>query len=297
MKHYLKLYRVIKNVIKIWSIKIKAHKEHFIHDEEMLSSINRNPRLIISITSYGKRVYRSLPYTLYSLTYQTLKPDMIVVWLDENKWNDMKLNKTLHRFKEKGVLFKYCEDIRSYTKLIPALLEYPNDVIITLDDDIFYQKRKIEQLYNSYVNNPQGVHYMEASKITLNAKNEIAPSIEWQYISKVNSCSIPVPLGVYGVLYAPGALNNEVFKKDIFLSLALTTDDLWFFLMGIMNNNFYFYVGPDEAPDLYIDKIYQYFHSNSALFKKNCLNNANDICFNKLIDFYSCRQRIIQKLK
>lgn len=40
MKHYLKLYRVIKNVIKIWSIKIKAHKEHFIHDEEMLSSIN-----------------------------------------------------------------------------------------------------------------------------------------------------------------------------------------------------------------------------------------------------------------
>ena len=43
----------------------------------------RNPRLIVSMTSYPERMH-DMHFALYSLLKQTLKPDEIVLWLAEN---------------------------------------------------------------------------------------------------------------------------------------------------------------------------------------------------------------------
>ena len=42
------------------------------------------------------------------------------------------------------------EDIRSYKKLIPALKNFPTDVIITADDDVIYPEDWAERLLKSY---------------------------------------------------------------------------------------------------------------------------------------------------
>ncbi len=51
------------------------------------SKLNDND-IIISLTSYGKRVEDTLPYTLYSLLIQTVMPKKIAVFLDNDNWND-----------------------------------------------------------------------------------------------------------------------------------------------------------------------------------------------------------------
>lgn len=47
---------------------------------------------------------------------------------------------------------EWCKkDIRSYTKLIPSLEKFPNDVIAVCDDDVFYLKDWLKNLYNAYL--------------------------------------------------------------------------------------------------------------------------------------------------
>ncbi len=45
---------------------------------------------------------------------------------------------------------KYYKNIRSYKKLIPSLIYYPDDIIITCDDDIFYRSNMVSDLINAY---------------------------------------------------------------------------------------------------------------------------------------------------
>ena len=101
--------------------------------------VNKSPReekVIISLTSYGRRVRKTLPLTITSLLKQTYKPDMVLLWLDYS-WQNKDLPSRLKKLIDYGLTIKYCEDIKSYKKLIPTLLEYPNEVIITTDDDVF----------------------------------------------------------------------------------------------------------------------------------------------------------------
>ena len=51
------------------------------------------------MTSYGRRVAAVLPYTIISLLRQTYKPDRIVLWLDDEHWNDNNLPALLKRLK------------------------------------------------------------------------------------------------------------------------------------------------------------------------------------------------------
>ncbi len=49
----------------------------------------------------------------------------------------------------KGLTIDWCEDIKSYKKLIPTLKKYPDAIIVTADDDLIYDNKWLEQLYNA----------------------------------------------------------------------------------------------------------------------------------------------------
>lgn len=71
------------------------------------------------------------------------------------------------------------EDIKSYKKLIPALIEYPDDIIVTADDDIYYEKNWLESLYHEYLkSNRETVIATRCHKIRIN-DNEILPYKAW----------------------------------------------------------------------------------------------------------------------
>ena len=78
------------------------------------------PEIIISLTTYSLRIH-NVYIALESLLNQTIKPNRIILWLAEEEFNEANLPISVLRLKERGVEIRFCEDYKSYKKLIPTL--------------------------------------------------------------------------------------------------------------------------------------------------------------------------------
>lgn len=261
--------------------------------ECMLDANNDISDIIVSLTSYGKRVCDTLPCTLYSLLQQTVKPNRIVVWLDDVNWNKSNLPEPLYKLQIAGVEFMFCEDIRSYKKLIPTLRLYPNNVIITVDDDLYYNRHLIEWLLASYTHSNKRVIFgTNATRVT-SSDGHYLPYSQWE--SNRSGSSELCLIGCGGILYPPSVFDEEILKKELFMSLAPTADDLWFWAMekrarldtavtkihgqelhtAVNRLNVYF---PEENPDnlYYINEL---------------MDNRNDVQLQNLINRYKLKPK------
>lgn len=197
--------------------------------ECVLHANNDTSDVIVSLTSYGKRVSETLPYTLYSLLQQTIKPNRIIVWLDNVNWNESNLPEPLYQLRRAGVEFMFCEDIRSYKKLIPTLRLYPDNVIVTVDDDLYYDVRLVEWLLTSYAHSDKHTVFGTNATRVMAAEGHYMPYSQWDPVNMEGSelCLI----GCGGILYPPFVFDDEILKEELFMSLAPTADDLWFWAM------------------------------------------------------------------
>ena len=111
--------------------------------------------IIVSLTSFPQRMYE-IHYTLYSLLTQSVKPSKVILWLGKEQFPNLEddIPKQVLDLKNNGLTINWCENMYSYTKLIPALRQYPNSIIITADDDIYYEKEWIERLLNGHQKHP-----------------------------------------------------------------------------------------------------------------------------------------------
>lgn len=196
----------------------------------------RDPQWIISLTSFPERIY-DIHYALYSLLNQSRKADKVILWLSKKEFPD-----GLNDVPEKVKAFiggrfavKWCSDLKSYNKLIPALKEYPESVIVTADDDIFYPKDWLEKLIECYDGSNIVCHRAHRAEIK---KNRILPYLQWEKEIKSGDASYRnFFTGVGGVAYPPGSLHKDVLKEDVFMSLAPKADDIWFWAMAVMNES------------------------------------------------------------
>ena len=196
----------------------------------------RKPELIVSLTSYGKRL-KDIDFTIYSLLNQTVKPDKVILWLDKEKFNENNLPKKVSKFIKNGLEIKFCRDIKSYTKLLPAIHEYYKAVIITADDDVYYRKDWLEKLYNSYLKYPRDIHCHRAHRAKLDKNNNLLPYESWEKNTKGESVSsLNFLTGVGGVLYPPYCFDEAGLNANMAQVLAPNADDVWFWLMGIKND-------------------------------------------------------------
>lgn len=193
-----------------------------------------NHNLIVSLTSYGKRIY-DVCYTIESLMQQTLKPNKIVLWLGKELENT-NLPSSLQRQVQRGLEICYTEDIRSYKKLIPALREFPNDIIITVDDDVIYEFDIIERLFKSYLSNPNKIHAARTHRMRFNKNGGLLPYNQWEWnAAQAENSRHLFFTGGAGTLFPPKSLHEDVMNKDIFMDICPTADDVWFNAMALKN--------------------------------------------------------------
>jgi len=200
-----------------------------------VNEIYDNNPLVVSLTSYPKRI-QEISTTIESLLMQKMKPNKLILWLayDQfpNKENDLPEN--IIRLKKYGLEIKWCEDFRSYKKLIPTLKMFPDAVIITTDDDMYYHRQMVSRLYEAYRKDPKHIHCHRATKYIWTGEHFKTVSGGYDTYSypsfkhKLTGCS--------GVLYPPNSLYQDVCKDELFMKLAPTNDDLWFWLMGVLND-------------------------------------------------------------
>lgn len=198
--------------------------------------LDKNSDIIISLTSFPERI-NEVPYTIYSLLNQSLKPSKVVLWLaiDEFPKKEKDLPEKLLNLKNNGLSIGWCNNLKSFKKLIPSLKEYPSNIIVTADDDIFYQKDWLKSLYDAYLNNPNSIICGRGRKIKL--KNKTLDRYEtWELCKTQEDASyLNLMTGIGGVLYPPNSLNNNVFDYDLVCKLCPDADDLWFWAMAVMN--------------------------------------------------------------
>lgn len=237
MKLFTKEKAGSRRIIKICGLKFEYNRaQKYDYKPVTESGLTDNPRekkLIISLTSFPDRI-PTLHICLASIMQQTLKPDMILLWLAREQFpnGEADLPEEILKLKNFGLTIRWCHNIRSYKKLIPALREFPEDIIVTCDDDIFYHREWLERLYKSYLENPGFVHCHRANKLKIKDNK-----FKFKYEKNYNHPSYAHKLtGGGGVLYPPHALYKDITDEKLFMELAPTNDDVWFWIMSVLND-------------------------------------------------------------
>jgi hypothetical protein len=239
------------------------------------------------LTSYGRRVRQCAQYAIMSIFMQKgVIIDKVLLALDKDNWNQDNLPWAIKKLSQLGLEILYVEDIKSYTKLLPALSLYPNSVIVTIDDDIHYSTNLIKELYKAHKMNPQAIISTKAKMPKTIDGKLIVSYKEWAIIENKDNCPYLFPMGYGGVLYPPKALNSEVFNNTVFSKLAPTADDLWFWIMSLLAGTKHTVIDDSKIILYPIDLIYQYFYKNSTLAHDNIGKNKNDEQLQLLIDYY-----------
>ena len=229
----------------------------------------RNPKVIVSLTTFPARI--EIVYkTITTIMQQSVKPDKIVLWLAEEQFPDKNLPENLTRLEQFGLTIKWCEDIRSYKKLIPSLKEYPDDIIVTLDDDYYYDKDLLKTLLEEHEKYPNCIIANRAMRLIVKQEGKHR-MVKRSYI--YDSSYLPSYknffIGFGGVLYPPHCLYSEVLDKEKFMTIIPTNDDAWFWLNAIRNNTKIV-----QSRNGYKLKMYPIENSQElGLYKLNCNNS------------------------
>lgn len=211
-----------------------ALEQYILHDTTLGISKDKycNHDVIVSLTTYSKRIY-DVHLTIASIMEQTMKANRIILWLDYS-FEHQTLPQALQILQNKGLEIKFCKDIRSYTKLIPSLKNFPNDIIITIDDDIIYDFDLLEKLITAYIKDPSFIYCNRQHMMKKDKKGYLRPYRDWLWASNNPDANIlNFPTGVGGVLYPPHSLDQEVFNESVFLDICKYADDVWFKAMAM----------------------------------------------------------------
>ena len=187
--------------------------------------------VIVSLTSIPFRLNR-LHLVVKSLLIQSSKPKKIILWLDNSLQNKIPSNlKKLY-----GDIFsiEFTSLNSSHVKLVPTLEKYPNEIIVTCDDDLMYDKNWLKGLYNEHLEHPKDIIAYTLRQIQFDENNNLLPYSKW----KLNDLSNPstfLALGYNGILYPPNSLPKETLNDKIYMKLAPKADDLWFKAMALLN--------------------------------------------------------------
>lgn len=265
--------------------RLKKYNYNWRQKKSGVTKNKRNLRIIISLTSFPKRI-DTVHLAIESLLVQSMKPDLVILWLASEQFpnGEKSLPSELIELKKRGLTIRWCEDIKSYKKLIPALSQYPEDIIITVDDDLLYANDMVEKLYLSYQKYPKAISCMRVHLIQFDEQGNVLPYIEWK---QENSDFIGIPrtdlfatTGA-GTLFPPHIFEQEILNKEVFMKECAKADDIWVKVISLLN----------KTPVVLVDKQekLQYIPGSQTqcLWHENVNEGGNDIQLAALLKRYN----------
>ena len=167
--------------------------------------------------------------TIESLMAQTIKPDKIVLYLTDEEFPTRELPDSLREMQDSVFSIEFREyNLRPHNKYYYALQEFPDDIVITVDDDIVYPDDVISKLIQGHRNYPNSIVCLRAHTIGMYADGSYKSYFDWfseKHIVQEETHSI-LATGVGGVLYPPQTMPKETFNREKIMPVV-THDDLW----------------------------------------------------------------------
>ena len=246
-----------------------------------LNQNQRKERIIISFTTIPSRV-STLCVSLKSIFNQTMMPDKIILWITEEEKDKGNIEKILSAEIDKGLEIRYVHDVRVHTKYYYAMKEFPNDLIVTIDDDILYPENLIEELWKAHNDYPNMIIAQRAHEMTF-CDGKIDVYKHWKMLAPgcKNDNKNLIATGVGGVLYPPNSLYKDWIKPDLFLKICPFADDIWLKIMEILNDTFVYKVHKYTKENFIIGNT-----QTIALSKQNVNGGRNDTLLNNCIQYY-----------
>ncbi|TDT47497.1 hypothetical protein CLV90_1573 [Maribacter spongiicola] len=188
--------------------------------------------VIVSLTSIPSRLV-TLHLTIRSLLNQDARPKRIILWLHHSLKNE--IPRKLATLESDLFEIMYSDLTCSHRKLIHSLELFPNDIIVTCDDDMLYRPNWLRLLHEEHQLHPNKIIANQTRYITYNKAGELQSYKSWVFDkdSKFKSSAV-IPIGAEGVLYPPNSLSEKVTDSNLFLELAPKADDLWFKAMAYL---------------------------------------------------------------
>lgn len=201
------------------------------------------PRIIVSLTSYPARI-NTVHLAIRSLLAQKTLPDVVVLWLCKSDFpnREADLPQSLRDVLWHDVEVRWVdEDLKPHKKYFWALQEFPNDHVITVDDDLLYRNTMIGNLLAMHEEYPHAVVASRTHLIMFNDDGSTKPYEQWIYeaphyhpdLVGVASKRLFATNGA-GTLYPAGIeMPVKTFDADDVKRLCLTADDLWLKVMQL----------------------------------------------------------------
>jgi len=196
-------------------------------------------QIIVSLTSFPT----ALPFAsqaIQSVLDGSVLPDKIVLYLTAQQFPGNKTPSELQDLLTLNSIFevRFCDQlIRSYTKLIPAIQDFPNDIIVTIDDDVLYHRNMLKFLLSRHKKYPNAIIGHRIRRIRYNTSYK-----SWKLYKRISVLKFSfkpsfrnLQTGVGGVLYPPHSLLEEMLRPEVFMHLAPTVDDIWFWAAAVAN--------------------------------------------------------------
>lgn len=197
-------------------------------------------QVIVSLTSFPA----AIPYAaqaVQSILDGSVLPDKVVLYLTFSQFGENEMPQELLQMAENNPRFEirdYPLDIRSYRKLIPALNDFPDAIIVTIDDDVAYHKNMLRDLLRLHEEMPDKVLAHRAKLMKPDKPYRKWRKYRWYHFlgKKIHISFRNIQTGVGGVLYPPHCLKADMIDVNLFTQIAPTTDDIWFWAAAVANN-------------------------------------------------------------
>lgn len=196
-------------------------------------------KIIVSMTSFPAAI-KYAEEAVKSLLGGSVLPDKLILYVTMSQFAEGEMPESLLALAKENPVFEirnYDEEIRSYRKLIPALIDFPDAIIVTVDDDVYYGKDMLKDLLDLHEMVPDAVLAHRAKCIKPGEPYKKWKKYRWYnfLFKRIHRNFLNIQTGVGGVLYPPHSLKPEMLDSKLFREIAPTTDDIWFWAAGVAN--------------------------------------------------------------
>ena len=232
----------------------------------------------MSLTSYGKRL-DLVHIAIKSIMMQTMKADAIVLYIaEEDSQGKIRQEEELVRAGLR--IERNVKDLKSHKKYFYAVQDYPQSLIVTVDDDTIYDDRLLEDLYEKHLEYPEAVICRRGHRMT-KSDGKVAPYELWQGCVKSEMPEKGIcATGVGGVLYPCGRYREAFLDESGIRENAFYGDDLWLKTIELIWGISTYAMG--ELTVRVIEGSQE-----EALYKENADNRRNDEYVDRLQCYFN----------
>lgn len=251
--------------------------------------VNNKPRnytIDVSLTSFPARI-SEVSTTVETIFQQTEKADSITLWLSKEQFPEQKIPDKLTEQTKRGLTIEFVEDdLRSHKKYYYAFKKQSNNLVITLDDDVFYPKHTIHALIQAHLKYPNAIICNRGHQINTK-QGDLLKYRSWSHNFKniVPSFSA-VPTGVGGVLYPPNSYSSDIFDIDTFKKICYHADDLWLKIHSLRAGIKVFCLRTFSRDLINVGKSQDF-----KLVQHNAIKGGNDVQLKNLMDYYQLTEK------